>query len=104
MSNNVILRLKSVFFNIKYQEMCDDLPTMYILHNKYPFMIILVRKMRRYALTNQKKNQDATLPDMEVPNLTPTNFEYWRTAFTSVVGRQMILYGISLYLLLLIHN
>ena len=55
MSNNVILRLKSVLFNLKYQEMCDYLPTMYILHNKYPFMIILVRKMRLYALTNQKK-------------------------------------------------
>ena len=47
------------------------------------------------ALTTQKLKWGATLPDMEVPKLTPNDFEDWHTAFTNEVGRKTTFSGIS---------
>ena len=80
--------------------MCDTLPTMSILHNIYSFQIILMSKMCRSSLTTQKSKWDATLPNTEVPQLNPTTFEYWNTAFAGEVGRQTSLSVISLCYLL----
>ena len=57
-------------------------------------------KKIRSALTTQKYKWDATLPEMEVPKLTPTTVEDWHTAFTTVIGKQTGLSGISLDYLL----
>ena len=80
--------------------MCDTLPTMSILHHIDYFQIILMNKMCRSLLTTQKSKWDATLSNMEVPQLNPTNFEYWNTDFAGEVGRQTSLSVISLYYLL----
>ena len=57
--------------------------------------------MRRSVLKTQKAKYDETLPDTEITKITPTAFEYWHSAFTSVVGIQTSLSGISLDYLIL---
>ena len=59
-----------------------------------------MRKLRKRALINQPLRKEVSLPEMKVPKLTAQTFDNWITSFTSVVGRQYSLSGISLYYLL----
>ena len=67
--------------------MCDTLPYLAILQNIEAIQITFMREIRHYTLTIHKAKRDTTLSGMEVNKLTPTNFEDWLTAFTSLVRR-----------------
>jgi len=56
---------------------------------------VMSRKMRE-AITVESSRNDEYLPDIMVPKLTAGNFNYWNTAFTSVVVRKTILADTSL--------
>ena len=99
-SSNVILGLKSVLFELKDREMCEALPGAEMLRALDVGQISSMRKMRRRALINQSLKKEVSLPDMKVPKLTAQTFDDWNTFFTSVVGRQYSLSGISLDYLL----
>ena len=89
--NNSILGLKSFLSDLKEWEICDNLPNMAIIKNIDAVQLTLLSKMRRTLITTQKAKRGTTLPNMEVPKITWTNFEDWYTALPSVVGRQMSL-------------
>ena len=72
---NKMLGLKSVIFELKYQEISNALLNQYIIHNIDASQSTLMIIMRRSAPKNQKSKQDVTLTKMEVPKLTPNNFE-----------------------------
>ena len=59
-----------------------------------------MRKFRRQAIISQSLRKEVTLPDMKVPKLTAQSFDDWKTSFTTVIGRQSSLSGISLDYLL----
>ena len=77
--HNTILGFKSVLFDLKNREICNGIPTLVSLHNIDVIQPRLMRKSRRSACKSQKANRNATLPDMEVTNLSPTTFKYEHT-------------------------
>ena len=97
---SAISGLASVLFGVKNREICNNLPTLAILQNINASHPSLKRKTRHSTITTEKAKRNVTLTDMEVPKLTPTTVEDWHTAFTSVVGKQTSLSGISLDYLL----
>ena len=92
--------LTSVLFEVKNREICNTLPTLVILQNVNAIHQSPKRKRRHSTFTTEKEKRNVTLPDMEVPKLTPTTVEDWHTAFTTVVRKQTGLSGISLDYLL----
>ena len=80
--------------------MCDALPSATVLRVLDANQLSFMRKLRRRALIDQSLRKELSFPDMKVPKLTTQTFDDWNTSFTSVVGRQHSLAGISLDYLL----
>ena len=97
---NVVLALKSVLFELKDRDACDALPDEAMLNALDMSQLSSMRKLRRQAIVNQSLRKEVTLPDMKVPKLTAQTFDDWNTSFSTVVGRQNSLAGISLNYLL----
>ena len=99
-SYNVVMRLKSILFDLKYRQLCDALTDATILTEKNSGQVNIIRRLRRFALYDMASMKNVKLPYMKVPKLTNTNFEGWNTAFSSVVGRQYSLADVTLDYLL----
>ena len=97
---NVVLGLKSVLFELKDRDACDALPNETVLNALDSSQLSSMRKLRRQAIISQALRKEVTLPDMKVPKLTAQTFDDWNTSFSTVVGRQNSLAGISLNYLL----
>ena len=98
--SSVILGLKSILFELKDRDICDALPNATTLRGLDINQLSSIRKLRKCALINQLLRKEISLPDMKVHKLTAQTFDDWNTSFTSVVGRQHSLAGISLDYLL----
>ena len=90
-ASSVVLGLKSIFLNSK-TELCVMLFQAQLFSDQLSSM----RKFRRRALIDQSLRKEMPLPDMKVPKLTAQAFDDGNTSFTSVVGLQHSLAGISL--------
>ena len=98
--SNVVLALKSILFELKDRDACDALPNEAVLNALDTSQLSSMRKYRRQAIISQSLRKEVTLPDMKVPRLTAQTFDDWNTSFSTVVGRQNSLAGISLNYLL----
>ena len=98
--SNVVLGLKSIFFELKDRDTCDALPNATVRRGLDTNQVSSMRKLRRRALINQLLRKEVSLPDMKVPKLTAQTFDDWNTLVTSVIGQQYCLSGISLNYLL----
>ena len=96
----MVFGLKSILFELKDRDTCDILPNVTIPRGLDADKVSSMRKLRRWAFINQSLSNVVSLPDMKVPKLTAQIFDDWNTSFTSVVGRQYSLAGISLVYLL----
>ena len=99
-SSNVVLGMKNVLFELKDRDARDALPSATVLDALDANQVSSMRKFRRQATINQSLRKEVTLPDMKVPKITAQSFNDWNTSFTTVVGRQNSLAGISLDYLL----
>ena len=99
-SSNIVLGLKSVLFELKDRDAGDALPNAAVLSALDANQVSSMRKFRRQAIINQTLHKEFILPDMKVPKLTAQNFDDWNPSFSTVVGRQNSLAGISLDYLL----
>ena len=98
--SSVVLGLKSIQFELNDRDACDALPSATVRNALEANQVSSMRKFRRKAIISQASRREASLPDMKVPKLTDQAFDDWNTSFTTVVGRQNSLAGISLDYLL----
>ena len=99
-SSNIVMGLKSILFQFKDGQICDDLPDATILTAIYAGQVNIMRRLRQYTLDDVASRENVKRPNMKVPKSTNTNVEYWNTAFSSVVVRQYSLAGVILNYLL----
>ena len=92
--------LKSVLFELKDREICDSLPDANILERINADQLKVTRKNRADAKGHEKMRKAQSHPEMEVPKLTPTNWDEFDLAFTAAVRRQNAIIGIPLDYLL----
>ena len=92
--------LKIILFQLKYRQLCDALPDTTIINAIYAGQLNIMRRLRRSALDDMASKKNVNLPDIKVPKLNNTNFEYWNNAFSSVVGRKYSLADVTIDCLL----
>ena len=80
-SSNMVMGLKIIIFELKYRQLCNDLPDATIITAIDSGQVNITRRLRRSALDDMAPRKYVKLPDMNVPKLTNTNFEGWNTAF-----------------------
>ena len=97
---SVITGLKSLLYELKDRELCGALPDHVTLSAIDAAQLALLRNQRNIGLDAEKMRRDVSLPDMEVPKLTNSNFDDFNTAFVAVVSRQTSRAGIALDYLL----
>lgn len=94
--SSVITGLKSLLYELKDRELCGALPDNVTLAAINADQLALLRNQRNIGLEAEQMRRDASLPDVEVPKLTNSNFDEFNTAFTAVVSRQTSRAGIAL--------
>ena len=97
---SVFTGLKSLLYELKDRELCGALPDHVTLSVIDATQLALLRNQRNIGLDAEKMRRDVSLPDMEVPKLTNSNFDDFNTAFVAVVSRQTSRAGIALEYLL----
>ena len=80
---NVTRGLKSMFFEIKNRELCNDFPDEIDLHGISTDQLSIMRKNRDYTREYLKRRDNQSHPDMKVPTLTGINFEEFDLSFTA---------------------
>ena len=100
LSSNAVMGLKSILSELKDRQRWDALTGATIITLIDAGQVNIMRSLRRSALDDMDSRKDVKLPDMKVPKLTNTNFEYWNTVFSSIVGRKYGLAGFTLDFLL----
>ena len=99
-SSNIVMGLKSILFQFKDGQICDDLPDATILTAIYAGQVNIMIRLRQSALDDMDSKKNVKLPDMKVHKLTNTNFEDSNTEFSSVFGRQYSLADVTIDYLL----
>ena len=79
---SVVIYLKGLHFELKDRERCDALPDAAWLGNLDIPQLITFRADRSEYTENQKISKGLKMPDVEVPKLTPDNFDNFMTHFT----------------------
>ena len=99
-SSNIVMGLKSILFQFKDGQICDDLPDATIITAQYALQVNIMRRFRQYAMDDMDSKKNVKLSDMKSPKSTNINFEDRNIALSSVIGRQYILANVTLEYLL----
>jgi hypothetical protein len=91
-----VVMLQSILFELKDRERCNALPNAVMLAGIDNAQMTAIRAQRSQALHDAAQDKLATLPVMEVPKLTATNYEAFNTAFVALATRTMGTNGTTL--------
>ena len=90
---SVVIYLKGLHFELKDRERCDALPDAAWPGLLNLALLVRFRADRSEYLENQKITANTKMPEVDVPKLTPNNFDEFMTHFTSAARNVNGAYG-----------
>jgi hypothetical protein len=88
-SPSSIITILAVLFELKDREKCNALPNEEVLQAIDNEAIQLLRRQRSIAIDAKKTRNEASLPPMDIPKFTGSNFTTFHTAFASLASRHI---------------